>query len=931
MNKSQDAEEDLRKGIADKGQVDDGSQSVEGGVVGGNPSSLVDGRQHGTAVEVHSAPGRRLLEAVGVEELVPGPRREGRVVGAVGGVRREARVALLEAGVAEALAVPRRLLGGPGAVVVAVVVPRLLEALGDVLAGVLDELGDDLHEAEDGGQVGHGDGAVVGGVRGRGSQGAVGEVVEAGPGDEAVLELGDAVGRVGELGAGLFPAGAAALPLEKPGGGEGGPVGAEADGDGRVGGRDPAVRADLAVGVEDAVRLVRVEDLFDELAGALVAPGHEVKDLSVLGRGDAGLLGAVAPVLDAVAGAETLEVAEVVDVDLAGVADLRLGEPVDVLAAGAEEVVPEEQVGGELRVVPGVAANVVAPLVTVRVVGVDEVAVVPEAVPLALLHLALVELEEEVKVLLDVGLDARGGLGGRGPVVAEGLGPGEVLGLAVEDGRVVGVLGQVGEEGAVGGRLEAVEEDLVGAGDAVGVVEAGFVVLVRDLEGVELLGVGVLAEAVVVGAEVEGRRRGAVDPDGDLALVRGGVGDVDAGGVALPEVAQADSETSLGGAAEVGKTAGASATRDVHPALPGLGALLQGEAVGGQLGQAEVAPGRNPVEPGGDSLVPSRGVGQLGALELVVADRGAGISAEASDALHGLAEETSVDAGDPDVAVVLLLSLERDLEADAEAGDEVLLGLAVVDDGVHDTDGLGVVVQVEAQDEGEPVGMAALALHGVLAADGDESAGGVVLADSDLLDVALEVEVSDAGLALQLGLVLDSRLGVEDKLSVLADGLARGGLDLADDRVAGLGEGNGKLAGVDADGVRRVGHGQAAGLLPSRTGEASCRVGRRRGADGVFVEDGVGLGDRVAGPLDGPVGPYLPRAQGRPNVVPALYEGVRPSHLTVALSPPVLLSKRWALPDPKRPERATRPTMIRDILEMSEGRTNTETSLVVQR
>ncbi|GJC96757.1 hypothetical protein ColKHC_05583 [Colletotrichum higginsianum] len=642
-------------------------------------------------------------------------------------------VALLEVQVAEPPAVPGRLLGGAGAVVVAVVVPGLLEALGHVGAGVLDELGDDLEEAEDGREVRHGDEAVVVRVRGRGSEGAVGEVVEAGARDEAVLEAGDAGGRVGQLGAGLLPAGTAALPLEQPGGGERGPVGAEADGDGRVRGRDPAVGADLAVRVEDAVRLVGVEDLLDDLAGALVAAGQEVKDLAVLRRRDAGLLGAVAPVLDAVARAEALEVAEVVDVDLARVADEGLGEAVDVLAAGAEEVVPEEQVRRELRVVPGVAADVVAPLVAVRVVGVDEVAVVPEAVPLALLDLLLVEAEEEVEVLLDVGLDpGPRRRRRRRPVVAERLGAGEVLGLAVEHRRVVGVLRQVREQRAVRRRLEAVDEDLVGAGDAVGRVEAGLVVLVRDLERVELLGVRVLAEAVVVGPDVERGRGRAVDPDGDLALVLGGgVGDVDARGVALPEVAQADGEASLGGAAEVREPAGAGAARDVDPALAGLGALLEGEAVGGQLGEAEVAPGRDPVQARRDPLVPRGRVGELGALELGVADRGARVPAESRDALDGLAQEAAVDARDAHVAVVLLLALERHLEADAEARDEVLLGVAVVDDGVHDADRLRVVVQVEAQDERQPVGVATAAaaavLHGVLPAHRHERAGDVCL------------------------------------------------------------------------------------------------------------------------------------------------------------------------------------------------------------
>ena len=107
--------------------------------------------------------------------------------------------------------------------------------------------------------------------------------------------------------------------------------------------------------------------------------------------------------------------AQVVDVHLAGVPGHGLGEPEDVGPAGAQVGVPEPQVGGEFGVVPGIAADVVPPHMPVEIVGVHHVAVVPEAVPAALLHLAGVEVEEEVQPVLQLG-PRRGAAVHRSPV-----------------------------------------------------------------------------------------------------------------------------------------------------------------------------------------------------------------------------------------------------------------------------------------------------------------------------------------------------------------------------------------------------------------------------------------------------------------------------------------------------------------------------------
>src|SRR5699024_1090429 len=118
--------------------------------------------------------------------------------------------------------------------------------------------------------------------------------------------------------------------------------------------------------------------------------GEEVVHPPVVGVRDAYLLGAVRPVQQPVPGAQALEVAQVVGVHLPGAPGHRLREPERVGGAGAQVVVPEPQVGGQLRVVPRVPAHVVAPHVPVAVVGVHHVAVVPESVPGPLVHLVQV-------------------------------------------------------------------------------------------------------------------------------------------------------------------------------------------------------------------------------------------------------------------------------------------------------------------------------------------------------------------------------------------------------------------------------------------------------------------------------------------------------------------------------------------------------------
>jgi hypothetical protein len=84
--------------------------------------------------------------------------------------------------------------------------------------------------------------------------------------------------------------------------------------------------------------------------------------------------------------------AEVITVHLASVPGHGLGHAEDVRPACAQKGVPKPGVGRQLGVVPRHAAEIVTPDVPFPVELVDHVAVVPKAVPVALLHLPDVEV-----------------------------------------------------------------------------------------------------------------------------------------------------------------------------------------------------------------------------------------------------------------------------------------------------------------------------------------------------------------------------------------------------------------------------------------------------------------------------------------------------------------------------------------------------------
>ena len=105
---------------------------------------------------------------------------------------------------------------------------------------------------------------------------------------------------------------------------------------------------------------------------------------------DARFLGAATPVAYVVTRSQPGEAPRMVRVHFAGVPRHGLRHAEDVGASGTQETVPEPHIGAQLGVIPRIAADIVTPHVARRIVSVHHVAVVPESVPVALLHFLLV-------------------------------------------------------------------------------------------------------------------------------------------------------------------------------------------------------------------------------------------------------------------------------------------------------------------------------------------------------------------------------------------------------------------------------------------------------------------------------------------------------------------------------------------------------------
>ena len=67
-----------------------------------------------------------------------------------------------------------------------------------------------------------------------------------------------------------------------------------------------------------------------------------------------------------------------------------LGHSPDIAAPRPEEVIPEPHRRGQFRIIPRKTAHIITPRLPFVVVGMHDVAIVPEAIPLVILDIALI-------------------------------------------------------------------------------------------------------------------------------------------------------------------------------------------------------------------------------------------------------------------------------------------------------------------------------------------------------------------------------------------------------------------------------------------------------------------------------------------------------------------------------------------------------------
>ena len=346
--------------------------------------------------------------------------------------------------------------------------------------------------------------------------------------------------------------------------------------------------------------------------------------------------------------AQPLEAAEMIDIHFAGVPRHGFGEAEQARVAGAQDAEPQPQVGRQFAIVPGEAANIVAPLVPVRVIGVHDVAMVPEAIPAATIDFGFVEGSEIADLVLDPRLH-RGGAIGQAP------GAKDVRGMDAarfdHQLRRHGIgLRHGGEPVGVGRRRAGPERQFAGAGGAGRTVPAGFIILIGDGEPFILGVIALHAEHAAIGAHVHRRRIRRPEPQAKPRLIGRRIANVDLRRVSLPEIARGERDAALG-RADIAKAERARARGRIDPGMAGLGALHQREAVGAVLPQRKVAPGRDTIQQRADAV--GHRLHRHGAAgDLRGAHGVAGIAAKAGERPHGFGEEMARRRGEAHMPVM---------------------------------------------------------------------------------------------------------------------------------------------------------------------------------------------------------------------------------------------------------------------------------------
>jgi hypothetical protein len=109
-------------------------------------------------------------------------------------------------------------------------------------------------------------------------------------------------------------------------------------------------------------------------------------------------------------------------------------------------------------------------------------------------------------------------------------------------------------------------------------------------------------------------------------------------------------------------------------------------------------------------LIPG-GVGrQDSTIELSRSNVDTWVSTQTSDALDGFVEDSAINACDSDMAIIKFLLSKGNIEADTDTREEVFVHISIIDDGVDDANRFRVGVEVEADNEGDPVVMGTISI-----------------------------------------------------------------------------------------------------------------------------------------------------------------------------------------------------------------------------
>ena len=512
---------------------------------------------------------------------------------------------------------------------------------------------------------------------------------------------------------------ARSFPFREPRAGQRTPVGAEAQphlarifagaagliaGDHRVG--------EFTAGRNPQQRMTRLDLLAHEIADPLVT-GEIVIVAPVGGRADAELFRAAAPVLDVVPRTERREPPDMVHIDFARVPRHRLGKAENIRPAAAEKIKPQPEIGRQLGVVPRVAADVVAPLAAVGVVGVHDIAVVPKTKPPALLLLPAIEIEIRGQLILDRRLGRRRAVH-RIPELSKDAARLQILRRTRQQrGR--------GQHALHRGQLRALRRcrhkrqvQLARSRDTFGRVKPGLVILVGHLEAaVVLLVVGVLAKAVMIGPQIHRPRVRRPHPRRHGRDVTGGATDVELGGMALPKIPQAQHHAARR-CADIAESTGPLPLGRIQPGKSLPRALADLESIGAVLHQRPIRVGRDVVEPAGHPLIPFGERRRGAAGDLSLPNRRPRIAPQARNAAHGLGKHTVLQTRETHVPVVERAA-QRHGKRNAETRDKILRRVAVEKDRVHQPSPVAARVKIQPHHKRQPrpasAGMAPLQFH----------------------------------------------------------------------------------------------------------------------------------------------------------------------------------------------------------------------------